>query len=97
MTTSGGGGRMKLSRRNVLRTAAAGAGALALGNWTSAFGQSNPIRIGVILPLSGPASLLGNDFRTGAEIAAAQLNRAGGVLGRQVELVFRDDRANPND
>ncbi|HXC39109.1 MAG TPA: ABC transporter substrate-binding protein [Burkholderiales bacterium] len=88
---------MKLSRRNVLRTAAAGAGALALGNWTSAFGQSNPIRIGVILPLSGPASLLGNDFRTGAEIAAAQLNRAGGVLGRQVELVFRDDRANPND
>lgn len=52
-----------------------------------------PIRIGVSLPLGGPMSNLGNDMVMGAEIAASQINRAGGLLGRKVELVIRDDKS----
>lgn len=57
------------------------------------FTQGNsPIRIGFSYPLSGPASQYGQELLVGAEIAASQINRDGGLLGRKVEIVTRDDK-----
>lgn len=56
-----------------------------------------PIRIGVVQTLSGPAANLGKEILLGAQIAADQVNAAGGVLGRKVELVIRDDKGTPAD
>lgn len=58
--------------------------------------QSNaPIRIGLLTPLSGPQQIVGMAVKNGAEVAITQINKAGGVLGRPLELVVRDDKASP--
>ena len=87
------------SRRDSLKKIAAGAGALALPSaaLAQAQGGSGPIRIACIYPLTGPASQNGIANLTGAQIAAAEFNRNGGVLGRQVEIVSRDDKNNPSE
>jgi branched-chain amino acid transport system substrate-binding protein len=55
-------------------------------------GQSAPIRIGMVLPVTGPAADSGKYALTGAKIALERVNKAGGVLSRQVELVTEDDQ-----
>ena len=55
-----------------------------------------PIRIGLIAPLSGGSADFGNSVRNGAELALAEINAVGGYLGRPLELVVRDDKANPD-
>jgi branched-chain amino acid transport system substrate-binding protein len=87
----------KLSRRRFINTAVAGAGAIAAAGPLRAAAQTGPIRIGVTLPVSGPVAALGGDAKIGAELAAWWLNRKGGVLGRQVEVVVMDTKARPND
>ena len=81
------------NRRQVLQLGAAGASALALPQL--AFAQSGPLRIGLITPLSGPQEFIGTYVKNGAEVAVEQVNKAGGILGRQVALEIRDDKANP--
>lgn len=85
-----------ITRRTLLKTAAVGAGATAMSYYGQyAVAQTNePIRIGVMTPLSGPAETSGLAVKAGCEIAVAQINKAGGVLGRQLALEFRDDKAN---
>jgi len=82
-----------LHRRRVLQYGAAAASALALPGLTRA--QGGPLKIGLITPLSGAQEFIGSYVRNGAEIAVTQLNHAGGILGRQVALEIRDDKANP--
>lgn len=55
-----------------------------------------PIRVGLIAPLTGGSSDFGNSVRHGAELAVAEINAVGGYLGRPLELVIRDDKANPD-
>lgn len=55
--------------------------------------QGEPIRIGLISSLTGPAQIYGEANRMGAEIAAERINGAGGVRGRKLEIVLRDDKA----
>lgn len=81
------------TRRQVLQFGAAGASAIALPPLARA--QSGPLRIGLITPLSGPQEFIGTYVRNGAEVAVDQINKAGGILGRQVALEIRDDKANP--
>jgi branched-chain amino acid transport system substrate-binding protein len=50
-----------------------------------------------LLPLTGVSADVSRAYRAGAEIAAAEINRGGGVMGRPVELVFRDDKLSAND
>lgn len=57
--------------------------------------QRGPIRIGLLTPLSGPQEFIGTYVKNGAEVAVEQINKAGGVMGRQLQLVIRDDKANP--
>ena len=64
--------------------------ALQLG---CANGGSGPIRIGVAGPFTDP---IGRPMRLAAELAAEEINARGGVGGRPLELVLRDDYANPD-
>ncbi len=54
-----------------------------------------PIKIGFPIPLSGPTAVYGTPILKGAELAVADINAAGGVLGRKLELLSRDSKANP--
>ena len=64
---------------------------LALAGATGEGGAAEPIRIGVSGPFTGESSPTGLAMREGVRLAAAELNAKGGVLGRQIELVERDD------
>ena len=54
-----------------------------------------PIRLGVIVDTSGPTSSLGIAGRNGMQLAVEQTNAAGGIHGRPIELLQRDDGFNP--
>lgn len=57
-----------------------------------------PIKVGVILPLSGDYEIYGSAGLRGAELAVEEINRAGGVLGgRPLELVIGDNRTDPSE
>lgn len=58
-------------------------------------GSAEPIRLGAILPLTGPIAGSGQDMRAGYTLALEEINAAGGVLGRPVEVIFEDDRGDP--
>ena len=54
---------------------------------------ADPIKIGVAGPFTGGSSSMGVSMRDGVRLAADEINKAGGVLGRQIQLVERDDEA----
>ena len=56
-----------------------------------------PIKIGHVSPLTGNQAETGIDQKRGAELAVAELNEAGGILGRKIELVAYDDKADPKE
>jgi branched-chain amino acid transport system substrate-binding protein len=54
-----------------------------------------PVRLGALLPLSGRSSPSGTAMLAAAKMAVADANDAGGVLGREVELIVGDDACDP--
>lgn len=57
---------------------------------------ADPVRIGIAIPLSGAAASYGADARSGADLAAEQINAGPGILGgRKIELVYEDDKGTP--
>ena len=82
------------SRRSVLRGAAALAGASALGLPMIARAQSDKIKIGHLTPLTGFLGALGEYAVLGLRIAEEEINKAGGVMGRQLEIIS-EDSVNP--
>lgn len=75
--------------KNSLKTLVA---ALALCA-SSATIAAEPIKIGVSGPFTGGSAPMGVSMRDGVKLAAAEINRNGGILGRQIELIERDDQA----
>src|SRR5512140_833922 len=57
--------------------------------------DQNVVRIGAAGPMTGDQSKMGIDLRNGVELAVAEWNEAGGVLGKKIELVPGDDQADP--
>ena len=57
--------------------------------------QQGPIVIGSSIPMTGGVSTFGQHSRWGSELAMAEANAAGGVLGRKIEIDFQDNRCNP--
>jgi branched-chain amino acid transport system substrate-binding protein len=55
-----------------------------------------PIKIGLIFPITGGSADMGNSAVVGAQVAVNEINEVGGYLGRKIELVVRDDQANPD-
>jgi branched-chain amino acid transport system substrate-binding protein len=72
-------------------------GALALPTLlnTAWAAESGPIRIGWIPALTGPGSAPGIGFDRGAVFAVNEINAAGGVAGRKIELITRDTQGDP--
>ncbi len=56
---------------------------------------ADTIKIGINVPLTGFAASDGKSALNGAKLAAEQVNDAGGVLGKMIELVVYDDQASP--
>jgi branched-chain amino acid transport system substrate-binding protein len=67
--------------------------AAALAWSTSAALAADPIKIGLSGPFTGGSSSMGVSMRDGVRLAVDEINKAGGVLGRQIALVERDDEA----
>jgi branched-chain amino acid transport system substrate-binding protein len=81
---------MRLTRREFAAGMAAGVAAPYV--ITSANAQASTIKIGMCIPVTGPAAEQGLWAQNGAKLALAAVNKAGGVLGKQVELVIEDDQ-----
>jgi branched-chain amino acid transport system substrate-binding protein len=67
--------------------------ALACAAATATAFAADPIKIGVDGPFTGGSSSMGVSMRDGVRLATDEINKAGGVLGRQILLVERDDEA----
>ncbi|PRC94937.1 ABC transporter substrate-binding protein [Solimicrobium silvestre] len=65
---------------------------MALG-FSAASMAADPIKIGVAGPFTGGSAPMGMSMRDGVKLAVAEINAKGGVLGRQLQLVERDDEA----
>ncbi len=77
--------------RNLLLSTAAAA-VLTIGLSTAASAQ---IKVGMAGPLTGSNAAFGEQQKTGADLAVANINAAGGVLGKQLDLVTIDDACDP--
>src|SRR5260370_36255162 len=55
------------------------------------------IKIGVSQPLTGAFAASGNYVAQGAKIAEDDINKAGGVLGKKIQLVIEDNKSNPTE
>jgi len=57
--------------------------------------EQGPVKIGVLLPLTGTQAVMAEDLQEGFLIAQEQINAAGGVLGRRLELIIEDTETRP--
>ena len=55
------------------------------------------IKIGVTQPLTGAFAASGNYVAQGAKIAEDEINKAGGVLGKKIQLIIEDNKSNPTE
>src|SRR6266700_1040574 len=85
---------IRASRRTLLKTGAAFAGASAIGFPALVSGQTNKIKIGHLTPLTGFLGALGAYATLGMKMAVEEINQAGGIMGRQIE-VMSEDSVNP--
>jgi branched-chain amino acid transport system substrate-binding protein len=73
------------------------AGCAPGGNETPTDEAANPIPVGVYAALTGPTASFGVATRDGATLAADEINKAGGVLGRPIRLIIEDDQGRPEE
>jgi ABC-type branched-subunit amino acid transport system substrate-binding protein len=83
----------RLTRRAFLGVSAA---SLAVGAFPAiGHGQSGAIRLGTLTPLTGAGGNYGPSMLKAMQWVAGEINAAGGVLGRKIELVSEDDQTTP--
>ena len=82
-----------LARRLIV----AGGLGVALGALAAPAGAQAPIRIGEINSYSGVGAAFTAPYRAAVEMAVEEINGRGGVLGRRIEVVFRDDKLRPDE
>ncbi|MBR1209756.1 substrate-binding protein [Bradyrhizobium sp. JYMT SZCCT0180] len=68
---------------------------LVCGVGLSSADAAEPIRVGAVLPFSGGVELYGQQAKLGLDLAAKEINAAGGILGRPVEVIYADDKTRP--
>jgi branched-chain amino acid transport system substrate-binding protein len=83
---------MPLTRRQAL---ASGAAAIATTIARPAIAAKEPLLIGYLPALTGPSSSTGIGINRGIQLAVEEINAAGGVDGRQLELIVRDTQSDP--
>lgn len=82
---------MKITRKAFL-SLMMGAGMLPLVGAAQAQ-QGGPILIGATVPMTGPLSLTGKQYQNSLSMAEEDINKAGGINGRQIRIVFEDTQA----
>jgi len=80
--------------RFALAVAGTALGTALLGGPASA---QDTIKIGVTQPLTGAFAASGNYVAQGAKLAEEEINKAGGVLGKKIELIVEDNKSNPTE
>lgn len=85
---------MTSSRRRFLQVTAAAAATTPFGR--SLAQSQEPLLIGVPLPLTGVLAVGGQVILAGAKYAADEINKSGGLLGRQIKLLIEDTKSEPN-
>ena len=88
-------GGLLTSRRTFLKTTGLGAVALAAPPIIRPARAADPIKVGVISPLTGAWTVYGKAHISGFQLAVEEINTAGGVLGRQIEIVIGDSKTEP--
>jgi branched-chain amino acid transport system substrate-binding protein len=73
------------------------AAALFSGATLAGANAQETIKIGVTQPLTGAFAASGNYVAQGTKIAEDELNRAGGVLGKKIQLIIEDNKSNPTE
>ena len=86
---------MPIKRRQVLSGSAAGAVTLASGLAAPAIAANEPIKVGYLPALTGPSSSTGIGINRGTLLAVDEVNKAGGINGRPIELIVRDTQSDP--
>src|SRR5437868_10193785 len=87
------GGIYMLTRRQALKSGAAAIAASTLAK--PAIAAKDPILIGYLPALTGPSSSTGVGINRGVQMAVEEINKAGGVDGRPLELISRDTQSDP--
>ena len=67
-----------------------------VSGFSVAHADIGPIRIGLTCPFTGGSAPMGESLRNAVRLAVEEINWKGGLLGRQIELVERDDEGNPD-
>ena len=80
----------KTSRRTVLKATLGGAALAAAPGLIKYANAASDFKIGLFIPLSGPAALFGPSAKNCGELAIDEVNKSGGVLGRQAKLYIAD-------
>ena len=80
-------GMLGIATAVLLATSACSGGLLSGGSSAGA----GPIKLGMVVPLSGSSAPTGAYMRNGAQMAVDEINKAGGVLGRQLSLQVEDE------
>ena len=78
------------TRRTLLGATAGGVAFGALPGLIRPAAAADEFKIGLFIALSGPASLFGPTQKASAELATEEINKAGGILGRQIRLIPTD-------
>lgn len=82
---------MKITRKDVL-SVTIGAAMLSFVGVAQAQ-QGSPIVIGATVPMTGPLSLTGKQYQNSLSMAEEDINKAGGINGRKIKIVFEDTQA----
>ena len=87
-----------MNRREILKVSMATAVmTAAIGPFGGAARANGFVKIGILIPLSGPAGLFGPSCQNCANLAIGEINAADGILGRMIEPIFADVGGPPSD
>jgi branched-chain amino acid transport system substrate-binding protein len=84
-----------MKRRSTLQFAIHSIAACALLSGASAVFAQETVKLAAIVELSGPGATSGTNFKNGIDMAVKEINAAGGILGKKIELSINDTTTNP--
>ena len=85
------------SRKVLLKAFSSGIAALVATSFILASAHAaDPINIGSVMDLSGPVATLGQYAKRGADVAVKEINAAGGINGRPLELISLNSESKPD-
>ena len=88
---------MKMQRSNIIRHQRSIVATFVLASFSLCATAGDTIKIGVSCPFTGGSADMGISVRNGIRLAGEEMNSwAGGVAGKKIELVERDDQGNPD-